>query len=184
MSNGYASQTDLEKIYRNLLHPDHKRFFVIARYTGEKFDRITKLKTGDVYDDNCYPLDLITFSRGTVNQREAIVCDRLKELLCYHRPKSCDLGEWLFPSGIKAGKPIGFAAAQKWLQRAVYRADVEHWDISTHSLRKAFITTLYENGMSIESIQEVVGLKTQASVTRYIAHKTQKITKSLNNIFA
>lgn len=183
MSDGYVSQIDLEKIYRNLISPEHKRFFVIARYTGEKFNRITKLKIGDVYDENCYPLDVITFGRGTSDQRDAIVFERLKELLSYHRPKKCDLDAWLFPSKSRTGNHIGFAATDKWLRNAAYRADIDHWNISTHTFRKVFVTTLYEHGMSIEAIQETVGFKTQNSVTRYIADKTQKIAKSLNNIF-
>ncbi|WP_055077264.1 site-specific integrase [Pseudanabaena sp. 'Roaring Creek'] len=192
--NGQAeilSDAELDRIFKQLKSRDHKLFFTIARYTGERFGAIAKLKISDVYDGNCRALPEITFPAhirkgspdGSRSTRQAFIFDRLAEGLAAYRPTHCN-SLWLFPSPVKDGQPICWKAADLWLRRAVAAAGYAHRGISGHSLRRSFITKLYENGMDIHNIQQITGHKSLAVVQLYIRKNPVKLKQSLANIFA
>lgn len=192
--NGQAEILDdreLDRIFRHLISREHKLFFTIARYTGERFGAIAQLRVSDVYDDHCKPLQEITFPAsirkaspdGSRSTRQMICYERLADGLSAHRPKSCDR-LWLFPSSIKTGQPITWSAADKWLRAAVERAGLEHRGISGHSLRRSFITKLYESGMDIHAIQQITGHKSISVLQKYIGKNPAKLKEALGAIFA
>lgn len=192
--NGQAeilSDAELDRIFKHLKSRDHKLFFTIARYTGERFGAIAKLKISDVYDASCRSLPEITFPAnirkgspdGSRSTRQAFIFPRLAEGLAAYRPLECDR-LWLFPSSIKDGQCICWKAADSWLRRAVAAAGLEHRGISGHSLRRSFITKLYESGMDIHNIQQITGHKSLSVVQLYIGKNPAKLKESLANIFA
>jgi integrase/recombinase XerD len=181
---------ECDRIFKNLKHRQHKLFFAIARYSGERFGAITQLKVSDVYDENMQPLAEITFPAnirkaspdGSRQTRQVMVFDRFTEALEAYRPKHNDV--WLFPSSIKEGRAITWSAADKWLRAAVDRAGLAHRGISGHSMRRSFITKLYENGMDIHKIQQITGHKSITVLQKYIGNNPAKLRESLRNIFA
>jgi len=185
------NDTELDRIFRHLKSREHRLFFAIARYTGERFGAISQLKISDVYDRILNPLCEITFPAnirkaspdGTRSTRQAIIFDRLQDSLVLHRPKVRE-SIWLFPSSIKKGMPISWSAADKWLRAAVECAGLSHRGISGHSLRRSFITKLYESGMDIHKIQEVTGHRSISVLQKYIGKNQAKLKESLAAIFA
>lgn len=192
--NGQAeilNDAELDRIFKHLKSRDHKLFFTIARYTGERFGAIAKLKISDVYDDRCKSLPEITFPAnirkaspdGSRSTRQAFVFDRLADGLAAHRPDQCDR-LWLFPSSIKEGRCICWKAADSWLRRAVGAAGLSHRGISGHSLRRSFITKLHQAGMDIHHIQQITGHKSLSVVQLYIGKNPAKLKEAMSNIFA
>lgn len=185
------NDAELDRIFKNLISQNHKLFFAIARYSGERFGAITQLQVGDVYDLGCLPLPEICFTAptrkaspsGDRSTRSAIIFPRFRESLSAYRPKNCDRG-WLFPSPIKTGEHITWSAADKWLRAAVERAGLSHRGISGHSLRRSFITNLYEHGVDIHAIQQITGHKSISVLQKYIGKNPQKIRDTLGAIFS
>jgi integrase/recombinase XerD len=191
--NGQAeilNDAELDRIFRNLKSRDHKLFFTIARYTGERFGAITKLKVSDVYGADCRVLPEITFPAnirkaspdGSRATRQAFVFNRLGEGLSVYRPDNCDR-LWIFPSNMKDGQHICWKAADSWLRRAVAAAGLSHRGISGHSLRRSFITKLYEAGMDIHKIQQITGHKSLSVLQIYIGKNPVKLREAMSNIF-
>ena len=192
--NGQAeilTDAELDRIFRNLRNREHKLFFIIARFTGERLGAIARLKISDVYDNQGQPLSEITFPAnirkaspdGTRSTRQIFTFQRLADGLAAYHPKDCDR-LWLFPSSIKVGDPITWSAADKWLRSAVERTGLDHRGISGHSLRRSFITKLYEAGMDIHKIQEVTGHKSISVLQKYIGKNPAKLKEALSAIFA
>jgi len=187
------SDAELDRIFKHLKNREHKLFFVIARYSGERFGAIAKLQVSDVYDPDLNPLDELTFPanirkaspNGDRSTRQVIVFERFAEALTIHKPRdlACDR-VWLFPSSIKEGQPITWSAADKWLRAAVERAGLDHRGISGHSLRRSFITKLYESGMDIHQLQQVTGHKSISVLQKYIGKNPVKLKQSMSKIFA
>lgn len=185
------SDIELDRIFKNLKSREHKLFFAIARYSGERFGAIAQLRFSDVYDDRCNPLHEITFPAairkaspdGSRSTRQLLVFERLHNSLVAYRPNQCDR-LWLFPSSIKDGRSITWSAADKWLRAAVERAGLSHRGISGHSLRRSFITKLYESGLDIHSIQQITGHKSISVLQKYIGKNPAKLRDTLGAIFA
>lgn len=183
------SDIELDRIFKHLKNRDHKLFFAIARYTGERFGAIAQLRVSDVYM-GLEPLPEITFPAsirkaspdGSRSTRQLLVYERLHNALTAYAPKHKDL--WLFPSPIKDGKPITWSAADKWLRAAVERAGLEHRGVSGHSLRRSFITKLHESGFDIHSIQQITGHKSIAVLQKYIGGNPRKLRDALSATFA
>ena len=185
------NDTELDRIARNLKSREHKLFFAIARYTGERFGAICQLKIGDVYDEFGNALPEISFRAntrkaspdGTRQSKQVPIIDRFKDALVAYHPKSCDRDAWLFPSPIKDGRSITWSAADKWLRLAVASAGMEHRGISGHSLRRSFITKLYEAGIDLHAIQQITGHKSVAVLQKYIGSNHRKIRDALRSAF-
>ncbi|BBC24776.1 tyrosine-type recombinase/integrase [Pseudanabaena sp. ABRG5-3] len=187
------NDAELDRIFKHLKNREHKLFFAIARYSGERFGAIAKLKISDVYGPGYVPLDELTFPanirkaspNGDRSTRQVMVFERFAEALTIYKPRDRypDL-LWLFPSSIKEGKHISWSAADKWLRAAVERAGLSHRGISGHSLRRSFITKLYESGMDIHQLQQVTGHKSISVLQKYIGKNPVKLKESMSKIFA
>lgn len=185
--------TELDRIFRALKKPEHKLFFNIARYTGERFGAICQLQSCDVfvcYSGTCEPLREIIFRastrkadpNGQRHTRQAIIPDRLHEYLATYRG-ACDR-QWLFESPILPGNPITWSAADKWLRAAVVRAGLEHRGISGHSLRRTFITELARAGVADHVGMELTGHRSHAAYRTYIGADPVRLRDTINRVFA
>lgn len=183
------TDSELDRIFRNLRSRDHKLFFIIARLTGERLGAIARLKVSDVYDAQGNPLNFVTFPAnirkaapdGSRATRQIFTFPRLADSLAAYRPK--DNRMWLFPSDRKDGFPITWSAADKWLRAAVQRTGLENRGISGHSLRRSFITKLYDGGMDLHCIQEVTGHKSISVLQKYIGKNSARVQGGLTAIF-
>jgi integrase/recombinase XerD len=182
---------ELDRIFNQLMSRQHKLFFSIARYTGERFGAIRQLELPHVYYYDRKPLQYITFPAylrkslptGQRETRQAFIVPRLSELLTAYCPKDFD-EIYLFPSKTKDGLPITWKAADNFLRRAVNYAGLSHRGISGHSLRRSFITKLSNNGMDVHHIQRITGHKSLSVVQSYIETNPTKLNQALTNIFS
>ena len=159
MKSEPLTDSELNRINKALISRDHKRCFAIARYTGEPFGRIVKLKIGDVYSDELFPLEDITISASGNSFRQIFVTPILQGVLIRYRPKYFNPDSWLFPSRIKKGEHITVSNVDKWFRSALYVAELDGRSISPSDIRRAFIFKLHGLGFSDQNIKEVVGLK-------------------------
>lgn len=182
MKEKILSQHQVDMIWKNLISHDHKRFFAIARYTGQKFGLICNLKVSDVYDESGKPLPKIKFSGIKSGVHYSIVCTRLYELLRAYIPETFHPDDWLFPSKLRDGKPIQVRSTAKWLESASDRAGLFHLKVSSSCIRNAFIKHLYENGIDKEIIKDIIGIDKDSSLlipSKLQRHASPEILDSL-----
>lgn len=159
----------------------------IARYTGERWGAIAKLKISDVFDDEGRPLDTITFRAttrkasptGERKTRQVPLHPVLKEILAGYSPSSGGGGVWLFESRIHPGLPITLRMADLMFRGAIAEASLDYKGYSTHSTRRTFITRLWEQGVDIHTIQLITGHTDLKSLIRYIHADPDRIKKAI-----
>lgn len=180
------TESDLQKIRRQLDNKTHRLFWDIARYTGERWGAITKLDVGDVYSDphRGVPHADITFPAairkaspdGTRQTRQVPVHPSLQEILEAYKPP---VDGWLFPSRTKPGEPMSFQAADDFLRRALEAAQIAHKGISSHSTRRSFITALYLRGVDLATLQKITGHRDLKSLQRYIEISPERVRRAI-----
>jgi len=169
------SETDQAKIRKVLQNKQHRLFWDIAVFTGERWGAICQLQVGDVYQ-NAYRAELreeITFraktrkadTHGRRYTRQVPVHPHLQEILEHYRPP---LDAYLFPSPITLGRPITQSSAEAFFKRAIAKAGLDSKGYSTHSTRRTFITRLYRNGCDVKTLQQLTGHRDITSLMRYI----------------
>ncbi|NER36215.1 MAG: tyrosine-type recombinase/integrase [Oscillatoria sp. SIO1A7] len=178
---------DYAKILQQLKNPTHQIALQIARYTVERVGAITKLQISDVYADVSQGevLPEITFQANTRKAapggkretRQVPVHPTLKELLQLYRPPTNS--RWLFPSPRYRDQPVTVRAMDKWLKKALARANLSHKGASWHSPRRTGITTLSNAGKSVKVIQAVTGHKSLAALMRYIEVTPQAVENAI-----
>ena len=179
------SDIDYGKIRRALKAKKSKLLLDLARYTGERWGALIQLQTEDVFDESGKPRDYITFRASTRKAqpdgkrktRQVPVHPHLKELL-----EGYSLSEpgYLFESPINPGQSITLRAADFMLRAAIYQAGLDHKGYSTHSTRRTFITTLYERGIDIHTIQRITGHSDLKSLIRYIDIAPERIIAAVS----
>jgi len=176
--HGQASlltESDFAKIRKQLTNRQHRLFFDLARWTGERWGAICQVQVTDVYADayRSVPHAYITFRaatrkanpNGTRATRQVPVHPQLKEILEGYKPP---LEAYLFPSRQRPGRPITWSTADKFLRSALLRAGLDQKGISTHSTRRSFITNLYLKGVDPATLMQVTGHKDVRSLMKYI----------------
>lgn len=162
---------EFAKIRRQLKKPEHRLFWDIARYTGERWGAICKLKVSDVYSDpaKSVPRTAITFPAGTRKRcngksptRQVPINSSLAEVLRAYRPA---VQGYLFP-GRMPGTCISFDNMDDVLRRAIAKAGIVK-GVSTHSTRRSAATNLVQKGVSPRVVQEFFGWASLAQVSRY-----------------
>ena len=180
------TESDLQKIRRQLENKSHRLFWDIARYTGERWGAICKLSVGDVFADpiRSRPHADITFPArvrkaspdGSRCTRQVPLHPCLQEILEAYRPP---VEGWLFPSRLRPDEPITFQAADDFLRRAIDAAQLSHKGISSHSTRRSFITALYLRGVDLATLQQITGHHDLKSLQRYIEISPDRIRRAI-----
>ncbi|OUL33125.1 integrase [Nostoc sp. T09] len=168
-------ELDYSKIRRQIRSQKYKILLDLARYTGEKWGSLIRLKVDDVYQADGSPSEFVIF--GDRNQtdneiRQIPLHDNIQESLRHYKPSS---SIWLFPSRDHPENHITLKFADLLLRQAVAKAGLESRGISTHSTRITFITKLYRNGTDIEIIQRITGYQDQRAIERYLEDDTDRI---------
>lgn len=169
------SEIHYARVLKQLRNPKHKLFFMIARYTGERWGAITQLRVSDVYSDPSKrtPYPNITFRASTRKSdpdgrretRQVPIHEILdKHLRAYEPP----LDGWLFPSASNPYQHFSLRNADEFFRRALGRAGLADLGYSTHSTRRSFITKLSNSGVSVPVIKSITGHKSLAALQRYI----------------
>ncbi len=84
---------------------------------------------------------------------------------------------WLFPARNGAG-PLSDTSLQKTFKAVVRQSGIEK-NVSIHSLRHSYATSLLENGMDLRVIQEVLGHRSPQTTSIY-THLTKKTVDKLH----
>ncbi|OUL28284.1 integrase [Nostoc sp. RF31YmG] len=158
---------DYSKIRRQIRSQKYKILLDLARYTGEKWGALIKLKLEDVYEADGSPREFLSFP-----DRQVPLHDNIQESLAHYKPSS---SVWLFPSRDHPENHITLKFADLLLRQALAKAGLESRGISTHSTRITFITKLYRNGTDIEIIQRITGYQDRRGIERYLKDDADRI---------
>lgn len=180
------SESDLTKIRRQLINREHRLFFDVARFTGERWGAICQMHVLDAYKDpyrSC-PHDDVTFRAvtrkaspdGKRQTRQVPIHPGLSEILEAYKPPG---DGWLFPSRLRPDQPISFQAADDFFRRALERAGIDSKGISTHSTRRSFITTLYLRGVDLSTLQKITGHQDLKSLQKYIEISPDRVRRAI-----
>lgn len=183
MTEKILTQFQLSLIQRELISRDHKRFFAIARYTGQNIRRICKLKVSDVYYDRHVPKPFMTFSGGKFKPHSFPIHEPLKNALLIYYPETFVSDAWLFPSKIIKGKPITPRAVSMFIESALIRAELEHLNVTTKMIRESFICELCKAGMSNTHIKEILGTVDIPGIVTRFSNEPIDFRVALENIF-
>lgn len=184
------SESDMSKIRRELVNKEHRLFWDIARYTGERWGAICQLLVTDVYRDpyKALPHPDITFRAATRKAsptgdrqtRQVPIHSSLREMLEAYKPPLDTI--WLFPSKARAGQHISFQAADNFFRKALEKAGLDHKGLSTHSTRRTFITNLYRKGVDLVTLQRITGHKDIKVLRQYIDVSPERIRSAISQL--
>ena len=177
------TETQLNRVRKNLKAKHHKLIFDIARYTGERAGAIVQLQVRDVFDGQGQPREEITFRAqtrkarpgGQRETRQVWVNEALKERLEAYSPPSDSV--WLFP-GLKAGH-LSWSAFDKALRRAICKAKLAHVGISTHSFRRTAATRI-AGQFDAKTLQQTIGWKDARNALRYVEVDQRRVRSALS----
>lgn len=181
MKEKIPTQYQLDLIQSQLISLQHKRMFAIARYTGQKFKYICNLKVSDVYNEDKFPRAVVKFSGEKLGVHYSVICTKLAELLIAYSPRNFYCDQLLFPSSLSKNKPPTINSVDKFLRCATRRAGLEDLNVSTSSIRQAFIKSLYDNGIDKNVIKEMIGVKDDSRLLIYLESKPRDHKKILDS---
>lgn len=179
------SDSDYSRIRKHLKNKQHRLIWDIARYTGERWGAILKLRVDDVYDDRGRPRDEITFRActrkkspdGQQKTRQVPLHPHLRDSLEVY--KACTESEWLFPSPSDRSAPLTLRAGDLALRRAIALAGLESKGISTHSTRRTFITRLHSQGVDLYTLQKITGHQDLKALGRYVEISADRVLNAI-----
>lgn len=182
--NGQATiltDSDYSRIRKHLKNKQHRLIWDIAKFTGERWGAILKLRVEDVYDDRGRPRDEITFRActrkkspdGQQKTRQVPLHPQLRDSLEAYKTSQEHI--WLFPSPKDPTKPITLRAGDLALRRAIALAGLESKGISTHSTRRSFITRLHSAGVDLYTIQRITGHQDLKALGRYVEISADRV---------
>jgi integrase/recombinase XerD len=152
----------------NLTH--HQLIWDIAYYTGERAGAILQLEVSDVFEDwNKFKVRRAIIFKGRTRKdgktREVPMHKDLRAILASQKINRTG---YLFKSPVDENKHFTLRAYDAVLKRAVDRASLSNKGISTHSTRRGFITNLHKKGVSLRTIQAVMGYASLSMLSRYV----------------
>jgi site-specific recombinase XerD len=87
-------------------------------------------------------------------------------------------GRWLFP-GINPGRHLTTRSVQRVVKKAAAAAGIEK-DVTAHSLRHSFATSLLEGGTNLRIIQDLPGHQS-ARTTQIYTHVAKSVIESVRS---
>lgn len=153
----------------------HKALFLLAYGSGLRSGEIEKLRVRDIDSK-----EMRIFVKGGKNKRDHFTIlpqatlNALRDYWREYRPSSPE--GWLFP-GMRNISHITRAAIALAFDNCVRKTGITK-EVSPHSLRHAFGTHLYEDGVELMKIKELLGHYRIQSTTVYI-HLANTATKGI-----
>jgi integrase/recombinase XerD len=138
-----------------------------------------KLKVSSVYDGNKI-LDSLVFqkTKNKTNRRIPINTNYQSELLDYIQSNDLLLDSPLFPS--ERGGHISAQAGSLLVKKLLKSAGI--MDASCHSIRKFSLMTMLRNNVNLQTIRQVSGHKSLASLQHYLASSQDEVKKAVDVI--
>lgn len=179
----YLTLDEIESILNtfDISKPDGIRdrtLFELIYSCGLRVSEVSLLNVGSVYFKESI---LLVFGKGSKERYVPIGERAIKELKNYMtsaRPllvKKRKKSEALFLN--YRGDRISRKGIWKNLKKALFSTDIEHKDISVHTLRHSFATHLIQNGADIRSVQALLGHKNIVTTEIYTHLNTEHLRK-------
>jgi integrase/recombinase XerD len=148
-------------------------------YTGARISEALKLKVSSVYDGHKV-LDSLVFqkTKNKTNRRIPINTNYQLELLNYIQSNDLLLDSPLFPS--ERGGHISAQAGSLLVKKLLKSAGI--MDASCHSIRKFSLMTMLRNNVNLQTIKQVSGHKSLASLQHYLASSQDEVKKAVDVI--
>lgn len=155
--------------------PFWRMFLTTAYAAGLRRMEVANLRAADIDAKAA----LIRVARGKGDKaREVMLDPELHRLLREHWLAHALPGPWLFPArGARtwADHPVGLDQASAAFRHAADRARIRRVRVTLHSLRSAFATHLFEDGVDIFTIQRLLGHERLETTGRYADVRTDRI---------
>lgn len=164
------SQQEVLRMIEVTTNIKHRNILYAIYSSGLRLTELISLKIEDIN----YDRKQIIVRGGKGNKdRSVMLSDHLAEVLraYFHKYKP---STYLFES-IKAGKQYSTSSIQKIVRQSASKAQISQ-KVTPHVLRHCFATHLHDRGISIASIQELLGHKNIKTTLVYTHISTQNLT--------
>lgn len=143
---------------------------LLGLYTGLRVSDILRLRAGDIRGERIVMKEKKTGKRTEIEMNPAA---RVKVMQLSSRLRDDQL---LFESRhqTRAGEPISYMTAYRWIKEACRRAGVKG-DVGCHSLRKTHGYFLYQQTKNVALLQEHFNHSSPEITLRYIGIKQHEI---------
>lgn len=168
-----------------------KALFAIQRWAGYRISEVLSLKVEDVFHvtgDSIEVVDRIHVDRkhmkGSRSPRRMPVHERLEEVLLEYiaelsAREGFTPGWHLFKSRKGENKPISYVQAWRILKKAYKALDIRE-NVATHSLRKTFAKSVYENtDRDIVATMEIMDHTSPQTTLAYLSVNQQKLEQAV-----
>lgn len=170
---GQATPLDAKSFRRILdgfLRDDHKLFWTLCWYTGERPGAILQMKVEQCYEDagRRRVRSQILFPASSRKDRKTREVPLARNLELALKAYAAPVTGYLFPSPYKPDQHITARAIDKAFRRAIARAGLVGQGYSLYSARRGFITELHRAGYDVRVIQALTGHSSLSMLARYI----------------
>ncbi len=139
-----------------------RTIFITIYAAGLRISEVVKLTLSDI--NSARKVIHVRQAKGH-KDRYVMLSEQLLSILRKYWKHKRPTGEHLFP-GLIPDRPITVRSVQRAFRQAADQAGLEE-DVSPHTLRHSFATHLYEQGVDIRTIQQLLGHSNINSTTRY-----------------
>jgi site-specific recombinase XerD len=169
------SKQEINRILDNVSNMKHKAIFITIYSAGLRVDEAVKLTKDSIESDR----NLIKVIGKGNKERYSILAKYTVEFLREYWRKYRPL-KWLFPSAQYKTKPLSARTVQKEFKKAVLKAGITKKGVVVHTLRHSFGTHLYEAGVDLRTIQELMGHTTPTTTAMYVHVSKRMISNVLS----
>ena len=173
--------------------------FIMGCGTGFRITELLSLCIGDVILSDCKSVaSEVTIARRNlkggkgayqraVRGRRVVLSESIREAIKAHLAtlKNPDPSTALFTTAKARGRPMGRSMTFKMLRDACLACGINSTRISTHSLRKTFVTKIYRaSGNDLIATQRIVGHTNPATTARYLETDADELDDLVRNLAA
>jgi len=144
---------ELERLFKAVSNLKHKAILITAFSCGLRVSEVCKLKVSDIDSER-----MQVFTERSKGKKDRyvtlspVLLDILRQYMKMYKPMP---KRYLF-EGQKENEPYSTRSAQTIFNRAVKAAGI-HKSVTFHVLRHSFATHLWEKGVDIKYIKELLG---------------------------
>ena len=147
------SRKELINLFNSAQNPKHRLILRLIYGSGLRRAELKNLRIHDIETQDGKCRIKINKGKGAKDRYTVVSKKVLDELRVYY--KACRPKDYLF-NGQKKGKPISFGLLSHILNTAKQRSGITK-PITLHTLRHCFASHALEDGMSIRTLQEILG---------------------------
>lgn len=161
---------DVQRVKQYLMGKENKRdylLFVMGINVGLRAGDLLSLRIGDVLEDGKIK-DGVTIKEEKTNKNRTFQINKsaTEAIEMYLKTISYDANSYLFSSR-KGNGALTVGSAHKIIKTFMRELKIKG-NYGTHTLRKTFAYTAYNNGIAVETLQKVLNHSSSAVTLRYI----------------